>query len=85
MCCWRFLLLAIATITDPSVVAVGIVQIPKFIRLTRSRVLSLRAQEFIQTVRTFGAQAPRIVFLHILPASLAPLVVQTTLASAPPP
>ena len=78
------LAIAVVTITGPSVlsvmVAVGIVQIPKFIRLTRSMVLSLREQEFIQTVRAFGAKPPRIVFLHILPASLAPLVVQATLA-----
>lgn len=78
------LAIAVVTVTGPSVisvmVAVGIVQIPKFIRLTRSMVLSLREQEFVQTVRAFGAKAPRIVFLHILPASLAPLVVQATLA-----
>lgn len=78
------LAIAIVTVTGPSVVsvmfAVGIVQIPKFIRLTRSMVLSLREQEFVQTVRAFGAKAPRIVFRHILPASLAPIVVQATLA-----
>jgi peptide/nickel transport system permease protein len=78
------LAIAVVTVTGPSVVsvmvAVGIVQIPKFIRLTRSMVLSLREQEFVQTVRAFGATPPRIVFLHILPASLAPLVVQATLA-----
>ncbi|MGF1538124.1 MAG: ABC transporter permease [Elainellaceae cyanobacterium] len=78
------LAIAVVTVTGPSVVsvmfAVGIVQIPKFIRLTRSMVLSLREQEFIQTVRAFGAKPPRIVFRHILPASLAPLVVQATLA-----
>ncbi|MEM1292402.1 MAG: ABC transporter permease [Cyanobacteria bacterium P01_H01_bin.162] len=78
------LAIAVVTITGPSVVsvmmAVGIVQIPKFIRLTRSMVLSLREQEFVQTVRAFGAQPPRIIFLHILPASLAPIVVQSTLA-----
>ncbi len=78
------LAIAVVTVTGPSVLsvmfAVGIVQIPKFIRLTRSMVLSLREQEFVQTVRAFGAKPPRIVFLHILPASLAPLVVQATLA-----
>ncbi|MGB3615385.1 MAG: ABC transporter permease [Elainellaceae cyanobacterium] len=78
------LAIAVVTVTGPSVVsvmfAVGIVQIPKFIRLTRSMVLSLREQEFVQTVRAFGARPPRIVFQHILPASLAPLVVQATLA-----
>ncbi|ESA32174.1 peptide abc transporter permease [Leptolyngbya sp. Heron Island J] len=78
------LAIAVVTVTGPSVIsvmfAVGIVQIPKFIRLTRSMVLSLREQEFVQTVRAFGAKPPRVVFLHILPASLAPLVVQATLA-----
>lgn len=78
------LAIAVVTVTGPSVisvmVAVGIVQIPKFIRLTRSMVLSLREQEFVQTVRAFGARSPRIIFLHILPASLAPIVVQATLA-----
>jgi peptide/nickel transport system permease protein len=78
------LAIAIVTVTGPSVVsvmfAVGLVQLPKFIRLTRSMVLSLREQEFVQTVRAFGAAPPRIILLHILPASLAPIVVQATLA-----
>ncbi|HHP7245906.1 MAG TPA: ABC transporter permease [Elainellaceae cyanobacterium] len=78
------LAIAIVTVTGPSTIsvmfAVGLVQLPKFIRLTRSMVLSLREQEFVQTVRAFGATPPRIIFLHILPSSLAPIVVQATLA-----
>lgn len=78
------LAIAVVTVTGPSVssvmVAVGVVQIPKFIRLTRSMVLSLREQEFVQTVRAFGARSGRIIFRHIFPASLAPIVVQATLA-----
>lgn len=78
------LAIAVVTVTGPSsssvMVAVGVVQIPKFIRLTRSMVLSLREQEFVQTVRAFGATPGRIIFLHILPSSLAPVVVQATLA-----
>ncbi|MBW4651264.1 MAG: ABC transporter permease [Kastovskya adunca ATA6-11-RM4] len=78
------LAIAVVTITGPSVqsvmFAVGIVQIPIFIRLTRSMVLSLREQDFVQTVRAFGATPSRIIFFHILPASLAPLVVQATLS-----
>lgn len=78
------LAIAVVTVTGPSVgsvmVAVGLVQIPKFIRLTRSMVLSLREQEFVQTVRAFGASPVRIIFLHILPSSLPPVVVQATLA-----
>ena len=78
------LAIAIVTVTGPSVLsvmfAVGLVQLPKFIRLTRSMVLSLREQEFVQTVRAFGAAPGRIIFFHIFPASLAPVVVQATLA-----
>ncbi len=78
------LAIAVVTVTGPSVesvmIAVGVVQIPIFIRLTRSMVLSLREQEFIQTVRAFGATPGRIIFRHILPASLPPLVVQATLS-----
>jgi peptide/nickel transport system permease protein len=78
------LAIAVATVMGPSLqsvmIAVGVVQIPIFIRLTRSMVLSLREQGFVQTVRAFGAQPWRIIFLHILPSSLAPLVVQATLS-----
>ncbi len=78
------LAIAVVTVTGPSVpsvmVAVGVVQVPIFIRLTRSMVLSLREQEFIQTVVAFGATPGRIIFRHILPASLAPIVVQATLS-----
>ena len=78
------LAIAVVTVTGPSVpsvmFAVGVVQIPIFIRLTRSMVLSLREQDFIQSVRALGATPTRIIFRHILPASLAPLVVQATLS-----
>ena len=78
------LAIAVVTITGPSLpsvmIAVGVVQIPIFIRLTRSMVLSLKEQEFVQTVRAFGATPGRIIFRHILPASLPPLVVQATLS-----
>jgi peptide/nickel transport system permease protein len=78
------LAIAIATVIGPSLqsvmIAVGVVQIPIFIRLTRSMVLSLREQGFVQTIRAFGANSARIIFRHILPSSLAPLVVQATLS-----
>lgn len=78
------LAIAIVTVTGPSLqsamIAIGIVQIPIYIRLTRSMVLSLKEQEFVQAVRALGATSPRILWYHILPASLAPLIVQTSLA-----
>ena len=78
------LAIAIVTVTRPSiqsvVIAVGLAQIPLFTRLTRAMVLSLREQEFVQAARALGATPDRIIIHHILPASLAPIVVQTTLS-----
>lgn len=78
------LAIAIVTVTGPSLpsvaIAVAVVQIPIYIRLTRSMVLSLREQEFVQAVKALGASPWRIIFRHILPASLAPIVVQATLS-----
>ncbi|KAM3096283.1 ABC transporter permease [Phormidesmis sp. 146-12] len=76
--------IAIATVREPSlqsvIIAVGVVQIPIYVRLARSVVLSLREQEFIQAAKALGATPMRIIGRHILPASLAPLVVQATLS-----
>ncbi|GET44283.1 ABC transporter permease [Microseira wollei] len=78
------LAIAIVTVSGPSLqsamLAVAVVQIPIYIRLTRSMVLSLREQEFVLAVQALGASSTRIIFYHILPGSLAPLVVQATLS-----
>lgn len=78
------LAIAIVTVTSPSLqsvmIAVGIVQIPIYIRLARAMVLSLREQEFVQAVRALGASPFHILSRHILPASLPPIVVQATLS-----
>lgn len=78
------LAIAIVTVTGPSLpsvmLAVGVVQIPIYIRLTRSMVLSLREQEFVQAVKALGASPKRIIFHHILPSTLSPIVVQATLS-----
>lgn len=78
------LAIAIVTVTGPSLqsvmIAVAIVQIPIFIRLTRSMVFSLREREFVQAVKALGASPTRIIFYHILPNTLSPLVVQATLS-----
>ncbi|MBE9186446.1 ABC transporter permease [Microcoleus sp. LEGE 07076] len=78
------LAIAVVTVTGPSlqsvIIAVSAVQIPIYIRLTRSMVLSLREQEFVLAVKALGASDLRIIFRHILPGSLAPLVVQATLS-----
>lgn len=80
------ILLAIAIVTvvgrglQGAMIAIGVVQIPIFIRLTRAMVLSLREQPFVQAVQALGATTDRVLVQHILPASLAPIVVQATLA-----
>ncbi|MGB3695622.1 MAG: ABC transporter permease [Spirulinaceae cyanobacterium] len=78
------LAIAIVTVTGPSLpsvmLAVGMVQIPIFTRLTRSMVLSLREREFVQAVQSLGATPARIIFLHILPGSFSPIIVQATLS-----
>jgi len=78
------LAIAIVTVTGPSLqsalIAIAIMQIPIYIRLTRAMVLSLREQEFVLAVRALGATPTRIIWRHILPASLAPIIVQATLS-----
>ncbi len=78
------LAIAIVTVTGPStqsaMVAIAVVQIPIYIRLMRAMVLSLREQEFIQAAQAIGATAVQILWRHILPAGLAPIVVQASLS-----
>jgi peptide/nickel transport system permease protein len=78
------LAIAIVTVTGPSLqstmLAVGIIQIPLFTRLTRALVLSLREQEFVLAARALGATPWHILLRHILPACLGPIVVQATLS-----
>jgi oligopeptide transport system permease protein len=49
-------------------------------RLTRGQVLSVREKEFVEAARTLGASDGRIMFRHILPNILGPLIVAETLA-----
>ncbi len=63
-------------------VAVGITSIPRFARLMRSSVLSIKGQEFIEAARAMGASHLRIILMYILPNCAAPLIVQSTLSVA---
>mgnify|MGYP003492726147 CR=1 FL=1 len=78
------LAIAIVAVAGPSLqnamIAIGVVQIPVYIRLARSMVLSLREQDFVQAAVALGAGNGRILFKHILPGTLPPLVVQATLS-----
>ena len=63
-------------------IAVGIVSIPTYARLIRGQVLALKSLEFVEAARVLGGSTGRIVFRHILPNTLAVLIVQTTLQVA---
>ncbi len=73
----------ITAILGPSLpntmIAVGIVYIPHYARIVRSNVLSLKEQLFIQSIRHLGGSHARVLFLHILPNTLPPIIVYATL------
>ncbi|GEN30953.1 peptide/nickel transport system permease protein [Cerasibacillus quisquiliarum] len=62
-----------------AMIAVGIVGIPQFARIVRSIVMSVKETEYIEAARAIGAKHGRILFQHVLPNSLAPIIVQATL------
>jgi peptide/nickel transport system permease protein len=63
-----------------SMVAVGIAYVPVFARLTRASVLSLRAQEFVTAALALGARDRMILWRHVLPNTVSPLIVQATIS-----
>ena len=58
--------------------AITVVEIPRVVRLVRSVVLTLREQTYVEAAVIAGTRPWRIVRKHILPNTLAPLIVQTT-------
>ena len=51
-------------------------------RMARARMLSLREEEYVQALRSFGLSTPRICYKHILPNALGPIMVNITLTTA---
>lgn len=62
-----------------ALIAIAIVNVPIFGRLVRSTVISLREEEYIMAAKAQGMKTGRIIIHHILPNSLAPIIVQSTL------
>ena len=62
-----------------AMLAIGVINIPIFARLVRGSVLRVRGEEFVDAARALGAAAGRILGRHILPNTLAPIIVQATL------
>lgn len=65
-----------------AMLAIGIGFAPAFVRITRGQVLTLRNMEYIHAARSVGVKDARIIFRHILPNALNPIMIQATLAMA---
>jgi peptide/nickel transport system permease protein len=65
-----------------AMIAIGVVAIPVYARLTRGAVLSLREREYVMAARAIGVSPGRIALQHILPNMANTLIVQATLTTA---
>lgn len=79
------LLLAIAFMSalgkgiDKAVIAISIVTIPEYARIVRSCILSVKESEYVQAARVIGNNDFNIIFKHILPNVMSPIIVRATL------
>lgn len=64
------------------IIAVSIFSIPTFARIVRGSTLAVRKLEYIDAMRSLGASDRRIIFNHILPNIMSPIIVQSTLRIA---
>ena len=80
------LAIALAGILGPGVgnliLALGIVGWVGFARLTRAQILSLKSRDHVLAARALGVRAPTLVLRHLLPLTLAPLIVEATFGVA---
>ena len=66
----------------PVVLAISLADVPRFIRLQRSQVLSLRSRAFIDAARTVDASQYWLMTRHIVPNTIAPMLVAASIAAA---
>lgn len=81
-----FLLLTLIALLRPSIwvimTVIGLTGWMGMARLVRGEILSLKEREFVQSARALGASDARIMFRHVLPNSLVPVLVSATLGVA---
>jgi len=61
--------------TGTLIFVIAIISVPVYARLVRAQTLSLRRADFIEAERAMGASLPRIVFVHLMPNTIGPLVI----------
>ncbi|SEO70322.1 peptide/nickel transport system permease protein [Paenibacillus sophorae] len=80
------LALAIVSVLGPGMVnvmiAIGIFSIPAFARISRSSVMSVNNKEYIEAAKSMGSGHVRIIFKHVIPNSIAPIIVLSTMRIA---
>jgi len=64
------------------IIAVGVFSVPTFARMSRAQVLALKQQDYVMAAQMVGARDFRIMFYHLLPNALAPILVIATLRVA---
>ena len=60
-------------------IAMSVSQVPRFARIVRSSILSIKGQEFVEAAKCCGTRDRRIIMRHILPNAIGPIIVQSTL------
>jgi len=80
------LAIALAALLQPGlttvIIAIAVPEIPRMVRLVRSVVLSVRQQPYVDAAISVGTHGPKLIWLHILPNTIAPVIVQATYAAA---
>lgn len=75
--------IAISTVLGTGItktmLALGLATVPRFARIVRGPILSLRTSEFIEAAQSIDVSTPKIIFKHIIPNVLSPIIVQATL------
>ena len=78
--------IALAAFLGPSLVnamiAIGIAALPTFLRLSRSTVLAIKTEDYVEAARAVGCSGRRIAVRHIFPNMLPPLFVQSSITMA---
>lgn len=64
------------------IIAITVPQIPRVVRLVRSLALTLREQLFVEAAHAIGTRLPVILWRHVLPNTITPLIVQATFIAA---
>jgi len=78
--------IAVATVLGPGlmncIIAIAISFMPSFARLLRANILTIRGSEFIEAATSINCSTRRIIFKHLIPNSISPLIVQFSLMVA---